>query len=76
MIADNSAASIEAFVRGKVKVGTTLLTDGHTSYPGLTDCRHDPRVVGNMAGHVVLPWIHRAFSLLKRWGLVETAHRS
>jgi len=69
MIADNSAASIEAFVRTNVKPGTTLLTDGHRSYPGLTDYRHDPRVVGKMAGHVVLPWIHRVFSLVKRWGL-------
>ena len=69
MIADNSAASIEAFVRANVKRGTTLLTDGHASYPGLTDYRHDPRVVGKMAGHVVLPWIHRVFSLVKRWGL-------
>jgi transposase-like protein len=69
MIADNSAASIEAFVRTNVKPRTTLLTDGHRSYPGLTDYRHDPRVVGTMAGHVVLPWSHRAFSLLKRWAL-------
>jgi len=69
MIADNSAASIEAFVRANVKHGTTLLTDGHASYPGLTDYRHDPRVVGKMAAHVVLPWIHRAFSLMKRWSL-------
>jgi len=69
MIADNSAASIEAFVMANVKRGTTLLTDGHASYPGLTDYRHDPRVVGKMAGHVVLPWIHRVFSLVKRWGL-------
>ena len=69
MIADNSAASIEAFVRANVKRGATLLTDGHASYPGLTDYRHDPRIVGKMAGHVVLPWIHRAFSLMKRWGL-------
>jgi hypothetical protein len=22
-----------------------------------------------MAGHIVLPWIHRVFSLMKRWGL-------
>src|SRR6516164_5293404 len=28
-IPDNSAASIEAFVRANVKTGTTLLTDGH-----------------------------------------------
>jgi transposase-like protein len=69
MIADNSAASIEAFVRTNVKRGTTLLTDGHASYPGLTDYRHDPRVVGKMAAHVVLPWVHRVFSLVKRWGL-------
>src|ERR1035437_1137448 len=69
MIANNSAASIEAFVRANVQRGTTLLTDGHRSYPGLTDYRHDPRVVGTMAGHVVLPWIHRVFSLVKRWGL-------
>src|SRR5271167_4842356 len=69
MIADNSAASLEAFVRANVKRGTTLLTDGHASYSGLTEYRRDPRVVGKMAGHVVLPWIHRAFSLMKRWSL-------
>lgn len=69
VIADNSAASIEAFVRANVKLGTTLLTDGHASYPGLSGYRHDPRVVGAMAGHVALPWSHRAFSLLKRWAL-------
>src|SRR5271163_1066244 len=69
VIANNSAASIEAFVRANVKPGTTLLTDGHASYPGLSGYRHDPRVVGTMAGHVVLPWSHRAFSLLKRWAL-------
>jgi len=69
MIGDNSAASIEAFVRANVKRGTTLITDGHASYPGLTDYRHDPRVVGKMAGHVVLPWVHRVFALLKRWSL-------
>ena len=73
-IPDNSAASIEAFVRANVKTGTTLLTDGHRSYPGLTDYRHDPRTLGKMAGHIVLPWIHRVFALLKRWGL-GTYHR-
>ena len=69
VIADNSASSIESFVRANVRPGATLITDGHASYPGLTDYRHDPRVVGNMAGHIVLPWVHRLFSLLKRWGL-------
>ena len=70
VIADNSAASIEAFVRANVKPGTTLVTDGHASYPGLSgDYRHDPRVIGKMAANVVLPWSHRAFSLMKRWAL-------
>ena len=69
MIADNSAASIAAFLHANVKRGTTLLTDGHKSFPGLKGYRHDPRVVGKMAAHIVLPWVHRAFSLMKRWSL-------
>ena len=69
MITGNSAASIEAFVKANVKRGATLLTDGHASYRGLTGYRHDPRIVGKMAAHVVLPWIYRAFSLMKRWSL-------
>jgi transposase-like protein len=69
-IDDNAAASIAAFVRTNVKPGSTLITDGHASYPGLAgDYRHDPRVIGAMAAHVVLPWSHRAFSLMKRWAL-------
>ncbi|MGH7074219.1 MAG: IS1595 family transposase [Stellaceae bacterium] len=69
VVPSNSAASLHAFVRRHVKPGTTLLTDGHSSYPGLSEYRHDPRTVGKMAGHVALPWIHRVFFLLKRWGL-------
>jgi hypothetical protein len=41
MIADNSAASIEAFVNATVRPGTTLLTDGHSSYPGLELAREN-----------------------------------
>ena len=70
VITDNTAPSLEAFVRANVKPGATLITDGHASYPGLRgDYRHDPRVVGKMAANIVLPWSHRAFSLLKRWAL-------
>ena len=69
VIADNSAASLHAFIRANVQPGATLLTDGHSSYIGLSSYRHDPRSVGKMAGHVALPWIHRVFSLMKRWGL-------
>jgi transposase-like protein len=70
VIEDNSARSLEAFVRANIKPGATLLTDGHASYPGLrNDYRHDPRVVGKMAANIVLPWTHRAFALMKRWAL-------
>jgi len=70
VIEDNSARSLEAFVRANVKPGATLLTDGHASYPGLRgDYRHDPRVVGKMAANIVLPWTHRAFALMQRWAL-------
>ena len=34
MIADNSAKSIEAFVRANVKPGTTLITNGHARLSG------------------------------------------
>jgi hypothetical protein len=30
---------------------------------------NDPAVAGKAIGNVVLPWSHRAFSLLKRWAL-------
>jgi len=33
---------------------STLLTDGHKSYPGLTGYRHDPRVVRQDGAHIVL----------------------
>ena len=56
-------------IRDSVNAGSTLLTDGHASYLTLSGYRHDPRVVGKMAGHVALPWIHRVFALMKRWGL-------
>ena len=55
-------------MQANVKTGTTLLTDDHRSYPGLTDYRNDPRTVGKMAGHIVLPWIHQVFALMKHWG--------
>src|SRR5271165_2269371 len=29
----------------------------------------EPRIVGNMAANIILPWSHRAFSLMKRWAL-------
>ena len=38
-------------------------------YPGLPDHDHQPKVVGATPAHLVLIWIHRVFSNLKRWAL-------
>jgi transposase-like protein len=71
VISNNEAATIEAFVKANVEPGSVVLTDGHASYGKLQALgyRHDPKVVGLMAAHLVLPWVHRVFALLKRWGL-------
>jgi len=68
-IPSNHARHIHAFIKANIAPGATLITDGHASYLGLADYRHDPRVVRNMAAHIPLKWIHRVFALLKRWGL-------
>jgi predicted RNA-binding Zn-ribbon protein involved in translation (DUF1610 family) len=68
-IPSNHAIHIHSFIQSNIKPGTTLITDGHDPYQGLSGYRHDPRIVGKMAAHIPLKWIHRVFSLLKRWGL-------
>jgi len=75
VIADETQESIHAFVRENIAPGTTLLADGHSSYLGLNEGPQaeryvlDQRVVGKMAAHLVLFWVHRVFSLMKRWGM-------
>ena len=68
-IPSNHAKHIHAFIGANIAPGATLITDGHASYSGIPGYRHDPRVVGNMAAHIPLRWIHRVFALLKRWSL-------
>src|SRR5665809_124053 len=65
-IPSNHAAPIHAFIKANVAPGATLITDGHASYLGLAEYRHDPRIVGNMAAHIPLKWIHRVFALQER----------
>ena len=64
-----SAATLETFITETIASKSTVRTDGWTGYTGLQQHTHEPHVVGAMAAHVVLPWIHRVFSNLKRWGL-------
>jgi hypothetical protein len=60
---------LQAFVLGAVAPQTWLVTDDWPSYQDPPGVRHNPITLGPMAAHVALPWIHRLFSNLKRWGL-------
>lgn len=68
-IPDYSAASLHAFLAADLVSGATAKTDGLPSYVGAPSVRHDPHVIGKMAAHIVLPWVHRLFSNLKVWAL-------
>ena len=68
-IDDFSATSLHGFIGATIAPAATARTDGWPAYPGLPAERHDPHVIGAMAAHVVLPWVHRVFSNLKTWAL-------
>ena len=68
-IRDFSATSLHDFIAANIRTGSTAKTDGWSGYPGGGQVTHEPHVVGNMAAHIVLPWIHRVFSNLKTWAL-------
>ena len=69
VIEDYAAKSLGSFVKAAVAVGSTVVSDGWSGYATLKDVKHDPKVVGPMAAHVVPPWVHRVFANAKRWGL-------
>jgi hypothetical protein len=56
-------------VLGDVAPHTRLVADDWPSYQGIPAIRHNAITLGPMAAHIALPWIHRLFSNLKRWGL-------
>jgi predicted RNA-binding Zn-ribbon protein involved in translation (DUF1610 family) len=66
---DFTAVSITGFVGRVIERGATVVSDGLASYRSLKDHNHRAKVVGPMAAHVLLPWIHRVFSNFKRWAL-------
>jgi predicted RNA-binding Zn-ribbon protein involved in translation (DUF1610 family) len=63
---------IHAFVLGAVAPQTQLVTDDWPAYHSIPGLRHKAITVGPMAAHIALPWTHRLFSNLKRWGLGRT----
>jgi hypothetical protein len=71
-VSDYSADSLHPFIAGTLAPDAIAKTDGWSAYPGAPSVKHDPHVVGKMAAHIVLPWVHRIFSNLKVWALVST----
>ena len=61
--------SLHPFIARNLTPGATAKTDGWAAYPGAPGVSHGPHVVGKIAAHVVLPWVHRIFSNLKIWAL-------
>ena len=67
-IQDFSAASLHGFVAANwLKAQPSKPMDGQPIQA--RPSRSRSHVVGNMAAHIVLPWIHRVFSNLKTWAL-------
>jgi hypothetical protein len=64
-----SAAGLHAFLAANLGPAAIAKTDGWSGYPGAAGLTHDRHVVGKMAVHVVLPWVHRIFANLKVWAL-------
>jgi hypothetical protein len=69
VIAGFGKPELHAFVLGTVAPHTRLVTDDWPSYHDIPAIRHNAITLGSMAAHIALPWIHRLFSNLKRWGL-------
>lgn len=68
-IANYTADSLKEFIGKATADGSTIITDGFSSYCRLAGRKHMPRTVGTMAAHILLPSIHDVFANLKRFGL-------
>jgi len=64
-----SAKELHSFVKGAVEPGSTVHTDGWDGYKGIEKKGYKHKVTPLKArkGSQVLPRVHRAVSLLKRW---------
>lgn len=69
VIRDGSSESLHPFITNNVTPGGMVKTDGWRGYLGVRGVSHDPHVVGPMAAHIILPWVHRVFANLKTWAL-------
>jgi transposase-like protein/ribosomal protein L37AE/L43A len=69
-IANFDRATLHGFISENVEPGSTVHTDGLNSYRQMVGYNHDRRVQRQQdEGEHLLPRVHRAVSLLKRWML-------
>ena len=68
-IEDFSAETLHRFVADEVEPGSLVKTDGWRACNKAKGVLHLPHVVGPQPAHLVMPWIHRVFSLFKTWAL-------
>jgi len=68
-IPDFSSETLKGVAEEAIAPGSTLKTDGWSGYSASGNVAHDPHIIGPMAAHIVLPWVHRVFSNLKTWAL-------
>ena len=66
-LTDYGADSLNEFIARNIAATSTAKTDGWAGYTSVPVDNHDPHVIGAMAAHVVLPWIHQMFSNIKGW---------
>ncbi len=67
-IADLTAIRLHGFIAEAVEPGSTVRTDGLSAYMGLKGYVHDRQIQRDrLPGEHLLPRVHRAVSLLKRW---------
>lgn len=70
-IADASAENLEPFITESVEPGSTIRTDGWNGYNGVIDkgYKHKRIVLQKrkQSAVVLMPYVHRVASLLKRW---------
>jgi len=70
-IPDVSGESLLTFIRGMVEPGAEVHTDGWSGYAGLKAAGYEHQVTNlsrsEELAHELLPRVHRAASLLKRW---------
>ncbi|WP_031599550.1 IS1595 family transposase, partial [Ferrovum myxofaciens] len=71
IIPNAETEALKTFIQKHIKPGSTIYTDGLTSYPGATKDEyphHGTSVKGSgKDANEVLPGVHRVAALVKRW---------